>query len=292
MKKLNTVFLTLVMIGAGFLQVNAQELPNQNDTKLEPVTPLQTEINETENLYLELSDRVISAIDNYNAGKISEEVYLEIMGEIKVFLDDEQNYNKMKEDELSTSSSNITPYATSCTTGGGKEEVYLYFDKVTGEEIALFAAHPIKSAEAKTLSTTASEKANSLYAVYTLWQGNGDAFRHAYWSALMTKNIDRDYAYDAGLAHEGLKRGYNFDAQGDDTKMDISNNYSGRILGDANSSLSDSQLATVIKNETTAGNLKRIRTYTSDASLMDCVRDGVMTKYVGYYVPTSNGGLK
>ena len=48
----------------------------------------------------------------------------------------------------------------------------------------------------------------------------------------MSKEIDNDFSYRAGLAHEGLKKGYNIDKQDDDTKMDIYNNYAGRNVGD------------------------------------------------------------
>ena len=76
-------------------------------------------------------------------------------------------------------------------------------------------------------------------------------------------------------------------------KMDVSNNYSGRIIGSDNSSKSDSSLATVVKNSVSNGNLKRIRTYTSKTSGKN-VRKlyGVYTEYVGYFVKTTSGGLK
>ena len=73
--------------------------------------------------------------------------------------------------------------------------------------------------------------------------------------------------------------------------MDISNNYAGRDIGDSNSSDSDKELLKKVKEQTKNGNLKRIRMYTSSNNKNDRTIDGVMTNYVGYYVPTSNGGL-
>ncbi len=289
-KKINIFIPMLMVVGLsvstisalGIISVNAQ---TSNDNA-------QTEVAKNDNLFNYLGDKVTSAMDNYNAGEITEEEYSNIMEEIKIFLDNEDNYKKMKDDEEAIKSNVACPYGSSCTTGGGDQETYLYFSKATGEEIWLCAQHPFKCNTANKLAQQASEKTKSIYDQYVQWQGNGDAFRHAYWSALMTKHIDRDFAYDAGLAHEGLKRGYNFDSQGDDNKMDISNNYSGRILGDNNKSKSDDQIANIIKNEVIKGNLKRIRTYTSVPSYVDCYIDGVPTKYVGYYEPTSDGGLK
>lgn len=108
----------------------------------------------------------------------------------------------------------------------------------------------------------------------------------------MTKNISRTFSYKAGLAHEGLDTDYNWDKQNDDTKMDISNNYAGRDIGDCYSDYADKEILKEVKKQTENGNLKRIRMYTSSSKKNDDIIDGVMTNYVGYYVPTSSGGLK
>lgn len=165
---------------------------------------------------------------------------------------------------------------------------------LTSAEMDLYSSHPIKAAKAKKAADAATKKTNTLYKPYCTYQGNGDAFRHAYWSALMTKKIDRAFAYDAGLAHEGLTEDYDFDKQSEDHKMDISNNYSGRKLGTKYSDLSDAKLADKVKDYCSNGNLKRIRTYTSQSPKKNKkveVFDGINTLYVGYYVETTDGGL-
>ena len=164
-------------------------------------------------------------------------------------------------------------------------------NKLTVEEIALYSAHPTKAAKVSKYANMASDKTEEWYKNYCRWQGNGDAFRHAYWSALMTKNIDRDFACKVGLAHEGLKPGYDFDKQDDDHKMDISNNYSGRIIGTDNDDLSNGKLAEKVKSECSNGKLKRIRIYTKNKVEDEDRLYGVNTKYVGYYVKTTKGGL-
>lgn len=291
-KKFNTSILMLVMYGLSISVISSIVISPVNAQTAQDNIQTETINVKNENLFEYLSDIVASAMDDYSAEKISDEEYASIMEKIKIFLSDEDNYKKMKDDELAVKSNVVCPYSSSCTTGGSDQETYLYFGQATGEEILLCANHPFKCTTANSLGKQASEKTQSLYNNYVLWQGNGDAFRHAYWSALMAMHIDRDFAYDAGLAHEGLKRDYNFELQGDDTKMDISNNFSGRVLGDNNKSKSDDQIANMIKNEVTNGNLKRIRSYTSIPSYVDCYIDGVPTKYEGYYVPTSGGGLK
>lgn len=291
-KEFNVFILLLMIVWLGVSVITQLNISLVKAQSTQDNMQLEIINNNTENLFKYLGDKIDSAMNDYNAGNISKEEYANIMEEIKLLLDNKENYKKMKEDEVLVKNNIACPYSSSCTNGGGEQETYLYFNKVTGEEIWLCVNHPFKCNTASKLATQASEKTSSLYNRYVLWQGNGDAFRHAYWSALMTKHIDRDFAYDAGLAHEGLKRGYNFSSQSEDSKMDISNNYSGRILGDENKTKSDNQIANIIKNETTKGNLKRIRTYTSVPGYVDCYIDGIPTKYVGYYEPTSAGGLK
>ncbi|WP_409292703.1 DUF6973 domain-containing protein [Peribacillus sp. SCS-37] len=120
-----------------------------------------------------------------------------------------------------------------------------------------------------------------------MWQGNGDAYRHAYWSALMTNHISRDFAYQAGYPHEGYSHGDSLSSL--DVKMDIENNYRGRIDGTTWSSSSNASLGTKIADTISAGSPKvRIRTHTTGTPAEYI--DGVPTKYTGKFVPTSDGG--
>lgn len=162
-------------------------------------------------------------------------------------------------------------------------------ESLTTEEIKLYTAHPMKALKAKECANDALESTKKKYKECVRWLGNGDAYRHAYWSALMTKKIDKDFAWRAGLAHEGLGTGYNFDEQNDDTKMDIQNNYLGRQLA---SSKSSKGLSWVIVNACSTGRLRRILIYSGKKGKNTHKIGGVWMKYVGYYVPTSNGGLK
>lgn len=154
------------------------------------------------------------------------------------------------------------------------------------EEIRLYASHPMEAIKARDAAHIAEEYAESCYAKYTLSEGNGDACRHALWSALMTKRISRDFAYDAGLAHEGLTREYIFNFQDDSRKMDISNNYSGRILGTTYAYYSEDFIKRQVVLEVNRGNMKRIRVYSSGSG------EHIRTRSVGYYVETSNGGCR
>lgn len=168
--------------------------------------------------------------------------------------------------------------------------IYDELRSLTQQELSLYASHPAEAIKVQAAANEAEQSTAKCWSAYTRWQGNGDAYRHAYWSALMTRRISRDFAYDAGLAHEGLARGYNFSSLSADTKMDVQNNYFGRIIGTDLSGQSDFNVQCAINDNVRGGNLKRIRTYTSSSSKCDKVIAGVKTKYVGYYVVTNSGG--
>ncbi len=155
---------------------------------------------------------------------------------------------------------------------------------LTAQEIILYANHPINALKAKEAAEDAEDATAVYWKKYTRTQGNGDAFRHAYWSALMTKKISKSFAYEAGLAHEGLTTSYSFNQLNDDCKMDVSNNYSGRDIGERYSNYKDNVIKDVVNTYVKLGKLKRIRVYSKDSSSK--------TRYTGYYVKTSDGGYK
>ena len=177
--------------------------------------------------------------------------------------------------------------------GNGKI-IYGLFDmpEFTAEEIKLYATNPQKVSKVLDCATDASNETKKRYKAYTEWQGNGDAFRHAYWSALMTKKLGKDFAWKAGLAHEGLGTSYVFDNQNDDKKMDINNNYSGRQIGETYQNSNDGTIAAVCRIHCSNGKLKRVRTRTSKTKGPGVKKEyGVWTIFVGYYKPTNEGGL-
>ncbi|MEK5521243.1 DUF6973 domain-containing protein [Heyndrickxia sp. FSL W8-0423] len=232
------------------------------------------------------------------------EFYLKIRGELQKYLRELEDEIITEEEFEQKVKENITPQLQTEkdedmlieSESKSKEIQPLGLDKFydfgafgyKATEIALFAKHPIKASKAKKLAEQALDSAKYRYKDYTLWQGNGDAYRHAFWSALMTVHIDRDFAYEAGYAHEGYKPGASIKSL--DVKMDILNNYSGRKDGTygEGKKYSDKQLAEYILDTVSAGKKVRIRTYTSGKA--DDYLDGVPTKYTGKYVPTTDGG--
>ncbi|MGM0864553.1 MAG: DUF6973 domain-containing protein [Bacillota bacterium] len=251
---------------------------------------------DTSDFYIEMHDLLQKYLYELDNGMITVEEFGEkVEANITPFLKDEEGKLALEKSKKVADAENFKGKVAIQGTMVDTSEVSIQaVDKYYGfgsfgvepEEIAFFALHPILAPYAKTLADQAAESAQYRYKDYTLWQGNGDAYRHAFWSALMTKHIGRTFAYEAGYAHEGLKTGAATSSL--DKKMDISNNYQGRIDGTNKNSLSDLQLAEYILDSVSDGDKVRIRVQTS-VNYTDIIL-GVHTKYTGKFVPTSNGG--
>ncbi|WP_310605248.1 DUF6973 domain-containing protein [Anaerosporobacter sp.] len=127
-------------------------------------------------------------------------------------------------------------------------------DNLNTAELALFNANPIKGLNVCSMAYYATNKAAELYESNTLYQGNGDAYRHAHWSAAMANAYGSSYAESWGNAHESES------PAGYDKTMDLFNNRVGRELGvstgggDRFTMIMQSKLLNLIDN----GKLRRI----------------------------------
>ncbi|MGQ4274910.1 DUF6973 domain-containing protein [Terrihabitans sp. B22-R8] len=72
--------------------------------------------------------------------------------------------------------------------------------------------------------------------------GHADAFRHAYWNALMTKRFGSDFAERFATAHEGTVNN-----PADREAMDLHNNEIGRNIAQANPNASEEELADLVR---------------------------------------------
>ena len=109
----------------------------------------------------------------------------------------------------------------------------------TKEELLLVAKYPTQSVKIFNNSSTASNTASSLYKAETLYLGNGDAFRHAYWNALNVKSVGADIAKAFANAHESET------PEGNDKTMDLRNNTVGRNIGRSYSNSSNKVIEAV-----------------------------------------------
>jgi hypothetical protein len=80
--------------------------------------------------------------------------------------------------------------------------------------------------------------------------GQRDAFRHAYWNALLTKNFGENWTQQFTTAHEGAPGN-----PADREAMDLYNNEVGRQIALANPNASDEQLADLVQQAVTDGKM-------------------------------------
>lgn len=120
-------------------------------------------------------------------------------------------------------------------------------------EQALYDQNPWKGLQALWEGNKAVNEAQERYNG-SLHNDNGDAFRHAYWNAMMVKHIDYSWAYDWATAHEEGAEGQ----PAIEGKMDLYNNMMGRLIGNANKSKSDEEIADIIQEAVRNGEMKII----------------------------------
>jgi hypothetical protein len=109
--------------------------------------------------------------------------------------------------------------------------------KLTQAEKDLFSENPFKGLLSLKQAVKAKPASIEIYADDNLLNGNGDAFRHCYWSALMTANIDLQWARRWGEAHEKVPNPIMLE-----TVMDNQNNADGRMYASRNPSAGDDGL--------------------------------------------------
>ncbi len=92
-------------------------------------------------------------------------------------------------------------------------------------ELILVAMYPFDAVNVYNDAQAALSQAQYLYQASTLYQGNGDAFRHSYWNALMYHDVGPLLAEGFATAHESTS------PEGIDKSMDLFNNNVGRNIG-------------------------------------------------------------
>jgi len=179
--------------------------------------------------------------------------------EVLSFLEDEI-------DKLRTSKENLMPIIS---TSSSSSTYTIFGFTLTSEEILLFATYPSQAIMAYNASIDAVTKTGEFYDGGG-WLDNADAFRHAYWNALMEKRISKNVYINIGTydipyytviqvdfaklfadAHEHGKTNI-------DVEMDLANNAIGRSDGANFSYLEESQLANKIMERVSYGHYWKI----------------------------------
>ena len=123
--------------------------------------------------------------------------------------------------------------------------------RLTHAEKKYLAQHPIHAAVIEKNALTALAEAKHRFGAGSLHNGDGDAFRHCYWSALMSRDLGYDNAKTFVSAHE------NFTGNPvREKEMDMHNNHEGLILG-ATWPRKNLELATLCYEYLLKGKLRR-----------------------------------
>jgi hypothetical protein len=127
---------------------------------------------------------------------------------------------------------------------------YQSYQRLTPAEQAFVRSHPIDAMGFKEDADKALAAAQALYPAATLHNGQGDAFRHCYWNALMTRRTSAARAKEFADAHET-----NPGQPEAEMRMDLNNNEVGRNLAVANPGASDQKLTEVCQEALRTGKL-------------------------------------
>ncbi|MDM5303369.1 hypothetical protein QUF44_17670 [Bacillus subtilis] len=132
------------------------------------------------------------------------------------------------------------------------------FGELTDAEIRLAQSNPMEFVKYGNAAQEAKTEAQKYYGKSQLYQGNGDAFRHAYWNARLVQSFGGgpSHGYDRAKvwanAHESKSSGI-------DKEMDLYNNETGRFLAMENYyTYSSVKYSSVLRSMVKQGSLVRI----------------------------------
>jgi hypothetical protein len=122
---------------------------------------------------------------------------------------------------------------------------------LTPAEKIYLATHPHHISIIRENADKALAEAQRLFPGPSLHNGDGDSFRHCFWSALLARDIGKNNALQFTTAHEG----YSANPSGE-RAMDLHNNGVGVGIGGANTGASDGAISLLCQNALATGKLK------------------------------------
>jgi hypothetical protein len=128
------------------------------------------------------------------------------------------------------------------------------YDRLTTWEKISLGLRPFAIPAVNECANKALREAAKRFPKPTLHNGRGDAFRHAYWSALMTREIGFLNTKAITDSHE---EGPGIDPA--EREMDLHNNLQGMVIGIRNRGASDDQLAEHCEEALRAGKLRVLK---------------------------------
>ena len=148
------------------------------------------------------------------------------------------------------------------------DQIKRLYGSITTQEMLLIGNYPTEALVYYNKSVTAINRAAALYTDASS-DGNGDAFRHAYWNAILARGlifvIGQNTISNASQRAKVWTDAHEVGQTGLSTTMDSLNNSRGRSLFETNGyTISEAQYETIVKKAVGAGNLYRFapsRTY-------------------------------
>lgn len=154
------------------------------------------------------------------------------------------------------------------------------YNNLNSEEKKLVALYPGHAIVVYDCSTKALNESSSIFQASSLTDGNGDAFRHAYWNVLMTVSFSFQQTYiDVEVGARIAKMfadAHESESTGKPHEMDIYNNMVGRNIAneqfDGTWFPSESSLSDTVLSEVQNGRMRRIskndgKIYATDSRL-------------------------
>jgi hypothetical protein len=135
---------------------------------------------------------------------------------------------------------------------GYAQDYYPY--NLTPAEVRFIIRHPFVARDFQSAANKALAEAQSRFPADQLHNGQGDAFRHAYWNALMTRAHGSSLAKEFADAHET-----NPNQPANEKEMDLHNNEVGRQIAVQNPNATDAQLAELVMQALREGRLRTIK---------------------------------
>lgn len=204
-----------------------------------------------------LTEVEVKQIDPYALYDIYQELELYIKSD--KYSEEELNQiatTKIKK-SLEVTKSNHTVQSTMETTSSGYE--IPGFGELTEAEVELAKRHPIEFANYGACAVQAKNETEKYYGTSQLWQGNGDAFRHSFWNAMLLINLSGlhgpMHGYERAEAWTNAHEQY---STGNDRIMDLYNNYVGREFGYFNWFKSTSYISSELRKMVSQGTMVRI----------------------------------
>ncbi|MGD6898363.1 DUF6973 domain-containing protein [Bacillus infantis] len=134
------------------------------------------------------------------------------------------------------------------------------FGSLTDAEVSLAKKHPIEFTKYGAAAVSAKSESEKYYGGTQLYKGNGDAFRHSFWNALLVISFG---GTNQGPLH-GVNRAkawtdaHEQNSSGIDKEMDLINNEIGRQYAYTNYYQTNSQLSSGLRKMVGQGTMVRI----------------------------------